>query len=132
MRYLLDTNTCIAAMRNHPKVVLRMAAASPIDCAISTIVIFELYTGVEKSAHPIKERTKVETLVQNYPDLPFDPAAAMEAAWVRALLEGQGRPIGPFDTLLAGQALARGLILVSANVKEFSRVPGLTVENWQV
>ena len=109
-----------------------MAATSPTDCAISTIVIFELYTGVEKSVQPIKERTKVETLIQNYPDLPFDTAAAMEAAWVRALLEGQGRPIGPYDTLLAGQALARALVLVSANVKEFSRVPGLTVENWQV
>lgn len=108
--------------------VSQLAATAPADCAISTIVIFELYTGVEKSAQPIKERTKVETLIQNFPDLPFDMAAAMEAAWVRALLEGQGRPIGPHDTLLAGQAL----ILVSANVKEFSRVPGLTVENWQV
>ena len=131
MRYLLDTNTCIAAMQNHPKVVLRMAAASPIDCAISTIVIFELYTGVEKSAHPIKERTKVETLVQNYPDLPFDTAAAMEAAWVRAILDRQGRPIGPYDTLLAGQAIARSLIVVTANVREFSRVPGLLIEDWQ-
>ena len=108
MRYLLDTNTCIAAMRNHPKVVSRLAATAPADCAISTIVIFELYTGVEKSAQPVKERAKVETLIQNFPDLPFDMAAAMEAAWVRAL------------------------VLVSANVKEFSRVPGLTVENWQV
>ena len=132
MRYLLDTNTCIAAMRKHPKVLQRMAAISPADCAISTIAIYELYTGVEKSADPVKERARVETLIQNFQELPFDTIAAQEAAWVRALLESQGQPIGPYDTLLAGHALAGAFVLVSANVKEFSRVPGLTVENWQV
>ncbi len=131
MRYLLDTNTCIAAMRNQPKVLQRMAAISPTDCAVSSIVIYELYTGVEKSVNPVKERVKVDTLMQTFQELPFDMTAAMEAAWVRAQLESQGQPIGPYDTLLAGQALSLALVLVSANVKEFSRVPGFTVENWQ-
>jgi predicted nucleic acid-binding protein len=66
------------------------------------------------------------------PELPFDPMAAMQSASVRAYLEARGLPIGPYDTLLAGQALVLALTLVSANVKEFNRVPGLRVENWQV
>jgi tRNA(fMet)-specific endonuclease VapC len=132
MRYLLDTNTCIAAMRNHPMVLQRLTAVSPGDCAISTITSYELFTGVEKSAQPAKERAKVDLLIQTLHELPFDASAAMEAAQIRALLESQGQPIGPYDTLLAGQAMAASLVLVTANVKEFSRVPGLTVENWEV
>jgi tRNA(fMet)-specific endonuclease VapC len=132
MRYLLDTNTCIAAMRNHPKVMQRMSAASPGDCAISTITTYELFTGVEKSANPVKESAKVQLLIQTLQEVEFDASAAKEAARVRALLESQGQPIGPYDTLLAAQALAMSVVLVSANVKEFSRVSGLTTENWEV
>jgi tRNA(fMet)-specific endonuclease VapC len=62
--------------------------------------------------------------------MPFDPDAARESARVRALLESQGQAIGPYEVLLAGQALARSLVLVTANTREFSRVPGLTLENW--
>jgi tRNA(fMet)-specific endonuclease VapC len=130
-RYLLDTNTCIAAMRSHPKVVQRMTAAPPGDCAVSTITGYELYTGVEKCSNPAKERAKVDLLLKTVPYLPFDFGAAGEAARIRALLESQGQPIGPYDVLLAGQALAGSLIVVTANTKEFSRVPGLSVENWQ-
>lgn len=63
--------------------------------------------------------------------MPFDPDAARESARVRALLEAQGQPIGPYDVFLAGQALAQSLILVTDNTREFSRVPGLTLENWK-
>lgn len=87
MRFLLDTNTCIAAMRSHLKVTARMAAVSTADCAISTITIYELYTGVEKCTNPTKERVKVDTVIQTYPELPLDAMAAMQAAWVRAFLE---------------------------------------------
>lgn len=131
-RYLLDTNTCIAAMRSHPKVVQRMAAVPPGDCAISAITGYELYTGVEKCADPAKERAKVELLMKTVQHLPFDFGAAEEAARIRALLESQGQPIGPYDVLLAGQALDSSLILVTDNTREFSRVPGLTLENWQM
>jgi tRNA(fMet)-specific endonuclease VapC len=75
---------------------------------------------------------KVDAVIQTFPELPFDAMAAMESAWVRAILEAKGLPIGPFDTLLAGQARVLALTLVTANVKEFNRVPGLSVENWQV
>ncbi|MBI1832631.1 MAG: PIN domain-containing protein [Planctomycetes bacterium] len=131
MRYLLDSNTCIAAMRKHPRVIQRMAGTSRGDCAISTITSYELFTGVEKCANPVRERAKVYLLINTLLQIPFDTAAAEEAARIRAHLESLGQPIGSYDTLLAGQALALALIMVTANVSEFSRVPGLTVENWQ-
>jgi tRNA(fMet)-specific endonuclease VapC len=131
MRYLLDTNTCIAAMRSHAKVVQRMSALSPADCVVSTVTTYELLTGVEKCADPPQERSKVDLLLNTLTQLPFDFIASAEAARIRAALEAKGQVIGPYDLLLAGQALALSLILVSANVGEFSRVPGLTVENWE-
>jgi tRNA(fMet)-specific endonuclease VapC len=132
MRYLLDANTCIAAMRNHPIVLQHLAGVVPLDCAISAITRYELWVGVEKSIDPVKESAKVDLLVRAFRRLRFGVAAAENAARVRAYLEDQGTPIGPYDTLLAGHALSLSLIVVTANVKEFSRVPGLTVENWQV
>ena len=131
-RYLLDTNTCIAAMRNQATVVQRMAALPPGDCVISTVTSYELLTGVEKCAKPANERAKVELLLKTIVELPFDSAAAKEAGRIRAILEAKGQPIGPYDVLLAGQALALSITLVTANTKEFSRVPGLVTENWQV
>jgi tRNA(fMet)-specific endonuclease VapC len=129
-RFLLDTNTCIAVLRNHPMVINRMATVVPGDCAISNVTSNELYTGVEKCANPAKERAKVELLRKTLAELPFDSAAAKEAARIRGLLESQGQPIGPYDILLAGQGLALSLILVTANTQEFSRVPSLGLENW--
>jgi tRNA(fMet)-specific endonuclease VapC len=132
MLYLLDTNTCIAAMRNSPLVVQRMAADSPGDCAVSTITGYELYTGVAKCANPAKERSKVDLLLAVLSELPFDADAAREAARIRATLESQGSRIGPYDVLLAGHAIATGLTLVTDNTGEFTRVAGLSVENWKV
>jgi len=131
MRFLLDTNACIAAMRNHPNVVKRMSATPPGDCVISTITSYELHTGVGKCAAPDKEQAKVDLLLRTVIELPFDPRAAREAGRIRGLLESQGQMIGPYDVLLAAQALAAGLTLVTDNTAEFARVPGLTVENWQ-
>jgi tRNA(fMet)-specific endonuclease VapC len=132
MRYLLDTNTCIAAMRHDALVVQRMATLPPGDCAISTVTSYELYTGIEKSTNPAKERAKVNLLLATVGELVFDAPAAREAGRIRALLETRGRMIGPYDVLLAGQALSAGLIVVTANTGEFSRVPGLVLENWRV
>jgi len=132
MRYLLDTNTCIAAMRQNALVVQRMAAVSPGDCAISTITSYELFTGIEKCAHPAKEVSKVNLLLATVHQLVFDAQAAREAGRIRALLESQGQMIGPYDILLAGHALAAGLILVTGNTGEFSRVPALSLKDWQI
>jgi tRNA(fMet)-specific endonuclease VapC len=107
-----------------------MAAVPPADCAISTITSYELHTGVEKCAQPARERAKVQLLFNTIQQLPFSAAAAQEAAVIRALLESQGQTIGPYDLLLAGQARSLGLILVTANTGEFSRVPGLAIETW--
>jgi tRNA(fMet)-specific endonuclease VapC len=84
-----------------------------------------------KSAPSLPKSARVEVLLKTVPVVPFDTAAALEAARIRALLESQGQVIGPYDVLLAGQALALSLILVTANTREFSRVPGLALENWQ-
>ncbi|MBM4089615.1 MAG: type II toxin-antitoxin system VapC family toxin [Planctomycetes bacterium] len=132
MQYLLDTNTCIDVMRNHPAVVHKLSALSPGDCVISTITSYELYTGVAKCASPDREQAKVALLLRTVVELPFDQAAGREAGRLRALLETAGEMIGPYDILLAGQALVAGLTLVTANIHEFRRVPGLTIENWQV
>jgi tRNA(fMet)-specific endonuclease VapC len=130
MRYLIDTSTCIAIMRNHPKAIQRMSILSPGECVISTVTSYELYTGVAKCANPAQERAKVDTLLKAVPQVPFESSAAIESARIRALLESQGQSIGPYDLLLAGQAIAHSLVMVTANVREFSRVPGLTVEDW--
>ena len=108
-----------------------MSASSPGDCVVSTISSYELYTGVAKCAAPAREQAKVELLLKTVVQLPFDQSAAREAGRIRALLEAQGQMIGPYDVLLAAHALANRLTLVTANTKEFQRVPSLTVENWQ-
>jgi len=107
-----------------------MSTAPPGECAISTITAYELYTGVEKCSKPAQERAKVELLLRTVHELAFESAAAKESARIRALLESQGLPIGPYDLLLAGQALASSMILVTANTREFSRVPGLALDDW--
>lgn len=131
MRYLLDTNTCIAAMRGNSKVVARLQNVSAKECAVSTISYFELLTGVEKCRDPNAERTKVQLLLRSVAELAFDKGAAHEAAVIRAELERKGQPIGPYDLLLAGQAVAANLVLVSNNLREFARIPGLIAEDWQ-
>jgi tRNA(fMet)-specific endonuclease VapC len=110
MRYLLDTNTCIAAMRHHASVLQRLAAASPADCAISSITTYELYAGIEKCADPMKESAKVNLLLATVAELVFDGQAAREAGRLRARLESQGCMIGAYDVLLAGQTLCRGVV----------------------
>ena len=92
---------------------------------------YELYTGIEKCSNPAKEHSRVQLLLATVLELPFNPEAARRAI-VRALLESRGQVIGPYDLLLAGQALADSQILVTANTKDFSRVPGLPVENWEI
>lgn len=131
MQYLLDTNACIAAMKNHPSVISRMSAIAPSECAVSTVTVYELYTGVEKCADPSRERSKVTRLLGTISEIGFDTQAAKEAAVIRARLEALGQMLGPYDILLAGQAKAAGLRLVTHNTAEFARVAGLTLEDWQ-
>lgn len=131
MQYLLDTNTCIAIMRNKPAVVSRLASVLPSACSISSVTAYELYTGVEKCTEPVREQSKVTRLLSTVSVVPFDLAAGIEAAQIRAMLESLGQMIGPYDVLLAGHAKATASRLVSHNTSEFSRVPGLLLEDWE-
>jgi tRNA(fMet)-specific endonuclease VapC len=108
-----------------------VSAIAPDDCAVSTVTTYELMTGAQKCHRPDVERQKVDALLGTVHELPFDRTAADRAAHVRADLEKTGVGIGPYDVMLAGQALAAGLTLVTANANEFSRVKGLRAVDWR-
>ena len=130
MTHLLDTDTCIGVLRQRPGMVQRLSQIAPTDCAVSMVSVYELFCGLAKAQDPAKERQKVERLLSVINELPLDRAGAEAAANIRAQLERQGTPIGPYDLLIAGQALAGGLTLVTNNVREFQRVSGLKLETW--
>jgi tRNA(fMet)-specific endonuclease VapC len=130
MTHLLDTDTCIEVLRQRPGMVERLSRVAPTDCAVSMITVYELFCGLAKARDPAGGRRKVERFVSAVIELPLDRAAAEAAAEVRAELERQGMPIGPYDLLIAGQAVAGGLTLVTSNVREFQRVTGLKLESW--
>jgi tRNA(fMet)-specific endonuclease VapC len=130
MTHLLDTDTCIGVLRQRPGMVQRLSQFAPTDCAVSVVTVYELFCGLAKAQDPGKERQKVERFVAAIVELPLDRAGAEAAAKIRAELERQGTPIGPYDLLIAGQAVASGLTLVTKNVREFQRVSGLKLETW--
>ena len=130
MIYLLDTDTCIAVLRQRSGMVQRLSRIAPTDCAVSTVTVYELFCGLAKAQDPAKERQKVERFISAVIELPLDRASAEAAAKVRGELERQGNVIGPYDLLIAGQALAGGLTLVTNNVREFQRVSGLNLQSW--
>ncbi len=130
MKYLLDTDTCIFAMKDRGGVKQRMAMHSPGDIALSVIVEAELRTGVTKSASSAKARRILEGFLAPLAILEMTSEDVEVYAQVRAKLEKQGMGIGPFDTLIAAHAVSRKLILVTNNVREHRRVTGLRIENW--
>ncbi len=130
MKFLLDTNVCIAVMRGQAAAVSQLSARVPGECGVSAVTAYELFTGVAKCREPERERAKVVRLLSPMRVLPFEEQAARRAALVRADLEGRGQTLGPYDLLLAGHALALGLTLVTNNTREFSRVNGLVIEDW--
>jgi len=130
---LLDTNICIAAMNAKPAIVqdrLDRAVIHHGRAAISSISVFELRFGVAKSMYNEANARTLDVFLNSLKILAFDEEDAATAGAVRAQLERAGRPIGPYDYLIAGQALRHGLTLITANEKEFTRVPGLRFENW--
>ena len=130
MIYCLDTNVIIALMRNRSEVIERLRAEEVSTIKISEIVRAELQLGCLKSQHPSRERSKVAHTISPFGLLPFSGDAVDHYASIRAELENQGIGIGPNDLLIAATARAVGAVMVTANVKEFKRVPGLVVENW--
>lgn len=131
MIYLLDTNVCIAAMRGNPMVIQALAALSPEDCAVSMVSVFELFAGVFRCNDPQGERQKVSNFLKPFHLLPFDWDSALKTAEIRCQLEQAGNKIGPYDLQLSGQALSLDLTLVTHNTREFTRVTGLRLEDWE-
>jgi tRNA(fMet)-specific endonuclease VapC len=132
--YLLDTNTCIEYLR-HGKtspVSAKLAAVLDSDVVICTVVYLELRFGALRSSNPTKNLADVRNFVMRHSSLDFDIASAEECARIRADLAAKGTPIGPYDLMIAAIARAHGLKLVTHNTNKFSRVTGLTLEDWQI
>jgi len=130
LRYLLDTTLCIRVLRDRP-VGLRTRFNAEVDTlCISTITLAELLHGAEKSAKPVENRHEVERFAAILEVLSFDDAAAAHSAEIRASLERRGLPIDGYDLLIAGHARSRALVIVTGNLREFTRVEGLRAEDW--
>ncbi len=120
----------IRVLRDRPKGLRERFNAEADALSISTVVLAELLYGAEKSAKPAAHRQEVERFAVRLEVLPFDDPAAAHAAEIRATLERQGQAIGGYDVLIAGHARSRGLIVVTGNLGEFTRVAGLRCEDW--
>jgi tRNA(fMet)-specific endonuclease VapC len=133
MIYLLDTSVWITVLR-HPtsSLAARFNALTPADIRICSVVVAELRHGCLRSAKPAANRSALDALLAPYVSLPFDDKAADQYAAIHYHLESIGQVIGPLDVQIAAIALAHGCTLVTHNTAEFSRVPGLLVEDWQV
>ncbi|MEK7810530.1 MAG: type II toxin-antitoxin system VapC family toxin [Pseudomonadota bacterium] len=130
-RYLLDTNICIYIKNHRPvEVLARFSKLPPGKVAMSAITYGELCFGAEKSSKPKETRHILEQLVSLIPVLPLDETASKHYGKIRQHLQAGGKPIGNNDLWIASHALANKLILVTNNVAEFERVPGLRLENW--
>ena len=133
MRYLLDTNICIYIAKQQPAAVqARFRRLQPGDLGMSIVTYLELVYGAWKSQRAEANLAVIEQLRLSVPVLPLDVAVATDYGRLRAELERKGSPIGGHDLLIAAHALSLGLILVTNNVREFSRVARLRLENWAV
>ena len=132
MQFLLDTNICIYIIKQKPPEVLQRFNTYQVgDIGISSITVAELQFGVQKSQFPTKNKQALSQFILPLTIVDFDRAAAIVYGNnIRAKLEKQGTPIGSLDTLIAAHALSLQVILVTNNVKEFSRVPNLQIDNW--
>lgn len=128
MKYLLDTNIIIAFYKQHQGLLAQMKKHSVNDFALSNIVLFELAFGAYNSQKVSENLHRLSQL--RFPTLNFHSQDAYQAGKIRATLQQKGTPIGAYDTLIAGQAIAHNLILITHNVKEFQRVDNLKFEDW--
>jgi len=130
IRYLLDTDIVIYTMKNKPPKVREAFENFHDEIAISSVTLMELYFGVERSSNKPRNLKSVEGLAARLTVVDFDINAASHTGEIRANLAKVGKPIGPYDAMIAGQARSRGFVLVSNNIREFERVEGLRFENW--
>ena len=130
LKYLLDTNIVIYTMKNRPEAVRKQFKKHEGQMAISSVTLGELVFGAENSQHVDRNLEDIEEFAARLEVLTFDNKAAYHFGQIRSELYKTGRPIGPYDMMIAGHARSAGLILVTNNMKEFKRVPGLMTENW--
>jgi tRNA(fMet)-specific endonuclease VapC len=132
MRYLLDTNTCIRYLNQRSQAIInRLNAISDSEIVICSVVKAELYLGAMKSQIPERTMIKQRIFAERFYSFPFDDNSAVVYAKIRAILEQSGTPIGSNDVMIASIAIANGLILVTHNTREFSRVGDLKIEDWE-
>lgn len=131
--HLVDTNAVIGLLAGRSeRLAQRVLSAPQGSIGLSSIVAHELYFGAHKSKRPAHNLETVRLLLEDFPLLDFGRNDAFVAGEIRAALAAQGTPIGPYDALIAGQAKARGLTLVTNNTGEFARVADLQIEDWTV
>ncbi|BDU72068.1 type II toxin-antitoxin system VapC family toxin [Mesoterricola silvestris] len=128
MKYILDTDTCIFALKRRPGVLQRLLRESPDDVAVSAMTEAELTFGALKSAAPERALPQVASFLEPLVVLPFDGVAARKHAGIRFAVPSS--PIGERDMVTAAIAVASGLVLVTHNTREFARVEGLALEDW--
>jgi tRNA(fMet)-specific endonuclease VapC len=133
MKYLLDTNTCVQYLRKGSTslIAAKLSSLPAGDVMLCTVVLGELLFGALRSRDVVKNRADVRKFAAAFAALDFDSSAAESYATIRADLAAKGTPIGPNDLLIAAIALTQRLTVVTHNTAEFSRVAGLTLEDWQ-
>lgn len=130
LKFMLDTNMCIFTIKNRPEEVREAFKRHDGQMCISTLTLMELIYGAEKSSSPERNLANVEGFAARLDVLDYDQAAAAHTSQLRAELARMGKPIGPYDQMIAGHARSRGLTVVTNNRREFDRVPGLRVVDW--
>jgi len=132
MKYVLDTCTVSDFVKGQPNVLARIKAIPPNLIAVSALTRMEVAYGLALNAERARKLAPVlQAFFSAIATLPFDEADAQAAAAIRAALKTKGQPIGAYDVLIAGTALARGLVVVTSNVGEFQRIGGLHVQDWR-
>lgn len=132
MNFLPDTNACITLLRQrHPKLMGRWQATKASEVVLCSVVVYELRHGAERSSDPAREHIKLDGFFAPFASLPFVDFCARRCAKIRRELERTGFMIGPHDLQIAAIALHHGLTLVTHNTREFSRIPGLKLDDWE-
>jgi tRNA(fMet)-specific endonuclease VapC len=130
LKWMLDTNICIFTIKNKPDSLRQMFNQRAEQLCVSTITAMELIYGAEKSATPTRNLVTAEGFLARLEVLDYGLGAATNTAQLRAELARSGTPIGPYDTMIAGHARSKGLVLVTNNTREVARVDGLRLEDW--
>jgi tRNA(fMet)-specific endonuclease VapC len=130
MTFLPDTNVCITLLRQrHPRLTGRWQSTKAAEVVLCSVVVYELRHGAERSSNPAREHLKLDVFLAPFASLPFDDFCARRCA--ERELERTGSVIGPHDLQIAATALHHGLTLVTHNTREFSRIPGLRLDDWE-